>query len=76
MRVKDGETIAIGGLTLNQEQTINRKIPLLGDIPLIGKLFRGRKKNVVRTELVVFVTPRILTGSPTPETGNGAPPKP
>ncbi len=74
VRVKDGETIAIGGLTLNQEQTINRKIPLLGDIPLLGKLFQGRKKNVVRTELVVFVTPRILTGSPTPENGPGAKP--
>lgn len=60
VRVKDGETIAIGGLTLNQEQTVRRKIPLLGDLPIIGFLGRSRKKNTVHTELVVFVTPRIL----------------
>ncbi len=60
VRVKDGETIAIGGLTLNQEQTTNSKIPLLGDIPLLGSFFRSKKKNLVQTELVVFVTPRIL----------------
>ena len=60
VRVKDGETIAIGGLTLNQEQTVNSKIPLFGDIPLIGNLFRSKKKNLVQTELVVFVTPRII----------------
>lgn len=60
VRVKDGETIAIGGLTLNQEQTTSSKIPLLGDIPLVGNLFRSKKKNLVQTELVVFVTPRII----------------
>jgi type II secretory pathway component HofQ len=65
VRVKDGETIAIGGLSLNQEQETNRKIPLLGDIPVLGSLFRSRKNNTVRTELVVFVTPRILPNAPT-----------
>ncbi len=61
VRVKDGETIAIGGLTLDQEQTSRGKIPFFGDLPLIGRLFHSRKKSSVRTELVVFVTPRILT---------------
>ena len=69
VRIKDGETIAIGGLTLNQEQTVSRKIPLLGDIPLLGNVFRSRKKNMVRTELVVFVTPHIITN------GHGESPK-
>ncbi len=63
VRVKDGETIAISGLTLDQQQTANRKIPFLGDLPLVGGLFRGKKRNNVRTELVVFVTPRILTSN-------------
>jgi type II secretory pathway component GspD/PulD (secretin) len=77
VRVKDGETIAIGGLTLNQEQTTNRKIPLLGDIPLLGNLFRSQKKNQVRTELVVFVTPRILpAGAPAAPGTAPAPPVP
>ena len=65
VRVKDGETIAIGGLTLDQEQTRNGKIPFFGDLPLVGRLFRSRKKTTVRTELVVFVTPRILTAGST-----------
>jgi type II secretory pathway component GspD/PulD (secretin) len=60
VRVKDGETIAIGGLSLDQEQTTRGRIPILGDLPLLGSLFRTRKRNTVRTELIVFVTPRIL----------------
>ena len=60
VRVQDGETIVIGGLTLDQEQTTRGKIPFFGDLPLLGGLFRSRKKTTVKTELVVFVTPRIL----------------
>ncbi|HEX8834255.1 MAG TPA: hypothetical protein VF719_08640 [Abditibacteriaceae bacterium] len=60
VRVKDGETIAIGGLTLDQQQTTNGRIPFLGKLPLIGGLFTTYKRNIVRTELVIFVTPRIL----------------
>ncbi|HVF09352.1 MAG TPA: hypothetical protein VNA16_01040, partial [Abditibacteriaceae bacterium] len=60
VRVKDGETIAIGGLTLDQEQTTKRRVPFLGNLPLVGGLFRSKARNTVRTELVVFVTPRIL----------------
>lgn len=80
VRVKDGETIAIGGLTLNQEQNTDSKIPLLGDIPLVGNLFRSKKKSLVQTELVVFVTPRILRSTdtaPAPATqGTNRPPAP
>ena len=60
VRVKDGETIVIGGLTLDQEQTTKGKIPFFGDLPLVGGLFKSRKKTTVKTELVVFVTPHIL----------------
>ncbi len=60
VRVKDGETIAIGGLSLDQQQTTRGRIPILGSLPLIGGLFQSRKRNTVRTELIVFVTPRIL----------------
>jgi len=69
VRVKDGETIVIGGLTLSQEESTRGKIPFLGDLPLVGGLFRSRKNSTVRTELVIFVTPRILPQSPaTPAT--------
>jgi type II secretory pathway component GspD/PulD (secretin) len=63
VRVRSGETIAIGGLSLDQEQNIRRRIPGLGDLPLIGRLFRSSTRNTVRTELIVFVTPRILNAS-------------
>ena len=53
----DGETVVIGGLTLDQQQSSHQKIPLLGDLPFLGKLFRSETANSVRTELVVFVTP-------------------
>lgn len=63
VRVKDGETIAIGGLTLDQEQSTHTRIPLLGDIPLFGQLFRSNQISDVKTELVVFITPRILANT-------------
>ena len=61
VRTKDGETIVIGGLRLRQKETTTRKIPLLGDVPLIGSLFSGESETNVDRELVVFVTPRILS---------------
>ena len=76
VRVKDGETIAIGGLTLDQEQVRNGKIPFFGDLPILGKIFRSRKKTSVRTELVIFITPRILTAADAfvvNQTQNGTP---
>jgi type II secretory pathway component GspD/PulD (secretin) len=63
VRTKDGETIVIGGLTLEQEQVVNQKTPILGDIPLLGKLFRRRVTQRTTSELVIFVTPRLLDDS-------------
>ena len=60
VRVKDGETIALGGLTLDQDQSTHSRIPLLGDLPLFGKLFRSEHRSNVKTDLVVFITPHIL----------------
>ncbi|HJN14702.1 MAG TPA: hypothetical protein QGH10_04400 [Armatimonadota bacterium] len=61
VRAADGETIFIGGLTQEQEETRKSKIPFLGDLPLIGGLFRHKTKQSINTELVLLVTPRILT---------------
>jgi len=61
VRVKDGETVVIGGLTLRQEFKTKSKIPVLGDLPLLGELFTRRRTNRVNSELVIFVTPHILT---------------
>ncbi len=58
--VKDGESIVIGGLLMRNEQTIRRKIPLLGDIPILGLLFSHTAKVVSDNEVVVVVTPKVV----------------
>ncbi len=59
--VKDGETIIIGGLIHNAFNEIKRQAPGLGDIPILGALFRHRNKDRDRErELLVFITPRIV----------------
>lgn len=67
VRTYDGETIVIGGLRQRQKETVNRKIPILGDIPLIGQLFRSKSEASVDTELVIFVTPRLVVPGPAGE---------
>jgi len=58
--VADGETVVIGGLTRNETQESERGIPFLKDIPLLGNLFKYSRKSVVKKDLVIFVTPRII----------------
>jgi len=58
--LRDGQTFAIAGLIDNRLTEIASKIPLLGDIPVIGKLFRSRAQNRNTTELMVMVTPRLV----------------
>ena len=60
VRVRDGATVVMGGLVQDNASTTHRKVPVLGDIPLIGKAFSGEYKTDERTELVFFLTPRIV----------------
>jgi MSHA biogenesis protein MshL len=60
VRVRDGTTVVLGGLIQTEKSHSERKVPLLGDIPWLGKLFTGTFKNKVKKELVMFVTPRIV----------------
>jgi type IV pilus assembly protein PilQ len=60
VRLNDGETITLGGLIKNTESESHSKIPILGDIPLLGALFRTNTKNRQKTNLIVYVTPHIL----------------
>jgi len=64
VRVKDGETVIVGGLIRNEKSVTMTKVPFLGDIPLIGGLFRHKDqtKNKER-ELLIFITPRIIKNS-------------
>lgn len=68
--VGDKETVVIGGLTSQETQVAEKGVPLLKDIPLIGRLFRYNSKSVISKDLVIFITPEIL-----PETGIGAQPQ-
>jgi MSHA type pilus biogenesis protein MshL len=60
VRVRNGSTIVMGGLIQDAKSRTVRKIPIAGDIPLIGKLFQGRYEASQKKELVIFVTPRIV----------------
>ena len=57
----DGQTVVIGGLISDQKSTGDTKIPILGDIPLIGSLFKATSKSAVKQELVIFLTPHIVS---------------
>jgi general secretion pathway protein D len=57
---QDGETIVIGGLVRKDINETHFKVPLLGDIPLLGRLFRKSVESEVNSEVMVFLTPRIL----------------
>lgn len=58
-RVLDGQTLALGGLLEEVSQKDTSKIPWLGEMPLIGALFRASQRNQTRTELIMLVTPKI-----------------
>lgn len=58
--VKDGQTIAIGGLLKNHEEDSNRKVPGLSNIPFFGHLFQSKNKRTVQTEIIVFVTAHAI----------------
>ncbi len=60
VRARDGETIVIGGLLQRQQERTERRIPILSDLPLIGGLFRSASKRTTDTELVFFLTPRVI----------------
>jgi len=58
--VSDGETIVIGGLTRNDERDVETGIPFLKDIPVLGYLFKHTRKESIKKDLIIFVTPRIM----------------
>jgi type IV pilus assembly protein PilQ len=58
--IKDGYTIALGGLTAETEDNDSTKIPLLGDLPLLGQLFRSDVSNEASTNLIIFLTAKTL----------------
>lgn len=60
--VKDGVTIIIAGLIEDQSVNTTKKVPILGDIPILGAAFRSKEEEVIKSELVIFLTPFIISG--------------
>ncbi|MBV9851446.1 MAG: hypothetical protein JO250_17395 [Armatimonadetes bacterium] len=60
VNVADGETVVLGGILNNTTTSTRSKVPLLGDLPLIGNLFRSTSKDNAKTELLVFLTPHVV----------------
>lgn len=58
--VKDGQTVVIGGLMQEKEEETVTKVPLLGDIPVIGWLFKHKSVDKKKTNLLVFITPHVV----------------
>jgi len=60
--VKDGATAVVGGIYQSTETTSQSRTPFLGQIPILGYLFRNRSLSTQNQELLLFITPRITKG--------------
>ena len=61
MVVKDNQTIVLGGLIGETDSEVETKVPILGDLPLVGRIFRGRQVTRRKTNLLIFLTPHIIS---------------
>jgi general secretion pathway protein D len=72
LRLKNGETQVLAGLISNEERNSANKLPGLGDIPLIGRLFASNRDSSSKTEIVLLITPRIVRSLSPPRSGEPA----
>ena len=63
IRVRDGQTLVLSGIIQESDRTTTSKVPFLGDIPLLGALFRNTNKDSERRELIVLLTPQVIDDS-------------
>ena len=68
MIVNDGETIMLGGILFKNNNLIEEKLPLIGDIPVLGKLFRHYDTIISNNELLAFITPYVVDINSSPAT--------
>ena len=61
IRIKDGETLVIGGMITEEETKDVGKVPIIGDLPLIGTLFRSTTSTKSKSEMIIMITPKIVT---------------
>jgi general secretion pathway protein D len=60
VNVWDGQTVVLGGLISETVTTVKDKVPMLGDLPLLGRFFRSESKNATKANLLIFVTPTLI----------------
>jgi type IV pilus assembly protein PilQ len=60
VRVKNGETVVLGGIFEQKTRNESDRVPVLGDLPVLGNLFKSTRKSDEKTEMLIFLTPRIL----------------
>ena len=61
MLVENGGTVVIGGIFELTENDSETKVPLLGDLPAVGNLFKTKSRNSSKSELLVFITPKMIS---------------
>jgi type IV pilus assembly protein PilQ len=61
--IKDGQTLVIAGLVKDTVQTTKSKVPFLGDVPFVGQLFKKSNDTKTKTELIIFLTPHVITAN-------------
>ena len=69
INVRDGETVILGGMIRDEDRMSVNKIPILGDLPVLGKLFSSTEKQKVKSDVVLTITPRVIRGLAAPEGG-------
>jgi type IV pilus assembly protein PilQ len=76
IRVRDGQTLLLTGVIQESDKSEVRKIPILGDLPILGALFRSTRRENLRKEVILMVTPRIMDDSDKSAFGYGFSPTP
>ncbi|MEH1918058.1 AMIN domain-containing protein [Nostoc sp.] len=76
IRLRDGQTLILSGIIQDQDRTAVSKIPILGDLPLIGSLFRSTNRQNQRQEVIVLLTPQIMDDSDNSSYGYNYAPSP
>jgi type II secretory pathway component GspD/PulD (secretin) len=61
LEMLDGQMVSIGGLLRTEEREVERRVPVLASIPLLGWFFRGKEKQSIQSQLVIFLSMRILS---------------
>lgn len=76
IRLRDGQTLIIAGVIQDEEREVVSKLPILGDLPIIGRMFRRTDKESDRTEIIIVVTPNIIQDVDDANWGYGYAPSP